>query len=313
MWKKIGDAKKNRTKIAINRYQSGLIRDFNFSNPATYHRVNQTIRAGDVDILYLIILAVIQGLTEFLPVSSSGHLAMLPQITGAQDQGLMMDVAVHVGTLGAVVLYFWSDVKLAFFGFFQLLRRQKTEGSRLALLLIIATIPVVIIGFILSVLDLTQHLRNLAVIGWSMLLFGILLYIMDQRGTQTKTQANWDTKDAWKLGLWQAVALIPGASRSGMTITGARALGYSRQEGAKIAMLMSIPTIIASGTLLGVEAASDGAWTALSTAAIAAVFAFVAGFFALKLMMYFLRSISFTPYVIYRIFLGIALLWLAYS
>ena len=248
-----------------------------------------------------------------MPVSSSGHLAMLPQLTGTEDQGLMMDVAVHVGTLGAVVLYFWSDVKSAFFGFFQLLKGKKTPGSRLALLLIIATIPVVVIGFILSIMDWTQHLRNLAVIGWAMLLFGILLYVMDQRGAQEKSQADWNTGDAWKLGLWQAVALIPGASRSGMTITGARALGYTRQEGAKIAMLMSIPTIIASGTLLGIETASDGNWDAIGAAAIAALFAFGAGLLALRLMMHFLRSISFTPYVIYRVILGVILLWMAYS
>lgn len=238
---------------------------------------------------------------------------MLPHLTGAEDQGLIMDVAVHVGTLGAVVLYFWTDVKSAFFGLFHLLKGQKTDGSQLAVLLIIATIPVVILGFILSIMDWTHHLRNLAVIGWAMLVFGIVLYVMDQRGAQDKTQADWTIKDAWTLGLWQAVALIPGASRSGMTITGARALGYTRQEGAKIAMLMSIPTIIASGTLLGIEAWAEGDWTALGTAAIAAVFAFGSGLLALRVMMHFLRSISFTPYVIYRIVLGLGLLWLAYG
>ncbi len=266
-----------------------------------------------MDILYLLILAIIQGLTEFLPVSSSGHLAMLPQVTGQADQGLLIDVAVHLGTLGAVILYFKNESISAFLGLFDLARGRKSDGSRLALLLILATIPVVVFGFIVAVMGWAEHMRNLTVIGWAMLLFGILLYIMDQRGPRQKTQADWNTTDAIKLGLWQAVALIPGASRSGMTITGARALGYGRQEGAKIAMLMSIPTIIASGVLVGSKAVVEGNWTALGPAALAALFAFAAGLLALKLMMHFLRSISFTPYVIYRIGLGLVLIWMGYS
>ena len=266
-----------------------------------------------MDILYLLILAVIQGLTEFLTVSSSGHLAMLPQLTGSEDQGLLIDVAVHLGTLGAVILYFRKDVKMAFLGLFDLCRLSMTQNAKLALLLIIATIPVVVLGFVIAVMGWTEHMRNLAVIGWAMLVFGVVLYLMDQRGAQDKSQSDWNVKDAWVLGLWQAVALIPGASRSGMTITGARALGYERSEAAKIAMLMSIPTIIASGTLVGVEAISTGNSASLGPAALAAVFAFGAGLLALKLMMHFLKSISYTPYVIYRIALGSVLLWMAYG
>ena len=115
------------------------------------------------------------------------------------------------------------------------------------------------------------------------------------------------------MGLWQAVALIPGSSRSGLTITAARQLGYTRTDGAKIAMLMSIPTIIASGTLLGIEVAANADWQALKIGALAALFSFAAGLFALSLMMRLLKSISFTPYVIYRFFLGILLLWIAYT
>ena len=115
------------------------------------------------------------------------------------------------------------------------------------------------------------------------------------------------------MGLWQAVALIPGSSRSGTTITGARQLGYSRSDGAKLAMLMSIPTIIASGTLLGVEVAATADWQAAKNGAIAALLSFAAGLLALSLMMRLLKSVSFTPYVIYRFFLGLLLLWIAYT
>ena len=160
---------------------------------------------------------------------------------------------------------------------------------------------------------LDDAMRSIKVIGWSMLIFGLLLYWVDQKAPQTKSEGNWNIPDAIKMGIWQAVALIPGSSRSGMTITGARQLGYTRTDGAKIAMLMSIPTIIASGTLLGVEVAANADWAAAKNGAIAAIFSFAAGLLALTLMMRLLKSVSFTPYVIYRFFLGLILLWIAYT
>lgn len=267
-----------------------------------------------MSLFYLLLVAAIQGLTEFLPVSSSGHLALLPAVTGTQDQGQFIDVAVHVGTLGAVVIFFWQDVKCALLGLPALLRFDLSDpGARLAYLLVVATIPVVIAGLILKVTGLSDHLRTVAVIGWAMLIFGILLYVMDQRGPQIKTQQDWSSGDAIKMGLWQAIALIPGASRSGVTITGARALGYDRQEGTRIAMLMSIPTIIASGTLLGAEVIAEANWSMARDGLIAAIFAFIAALGALAIMMRLLRSVSFTPYVIYRVILGIILLVIAYT
>nr|XP_061781273.1 undecaprenyl-diphosphatase-like [Nerophis lumbriciformis] len=265
-------------------------------------------------LLHLLILAVIQGITEFLPVSSSGHLILLPTLTGMEDQGQLIDVSVHIGTLGAVIIYFWADSKMAFAGLAHLATgRIKTPAARLATLLILATIPAVIFGLILKVTGLSDQLRSITVIGWTMLVFGIILYIADQRGTDTKTQSDWNTADAIKLGLWQALSLIPGTSRSGISITGARAMGYTRADGTKIAMLMSIPVIIASGVLLGTEALTTADAAGLRDGAIATVFAFFAALLALSLMMRLLRSVSFTPYVIYRVILGIILLGIAYS
>jgi undecaprenyl-diphosphatase len=146
-----------------------------------------------------------------------------------------------------------------------------------------------------------------------MLIFGFVLYWADQRGPQVQKAEGWNTRDAIILGLWQAVALIPGTSRSGITITGARFLGYDRQSAARIAMLMSIPTIAASGVLLGVDALVSANLAALRDGAIAAAFAFVAALAALSLMMRLLQSVSFTPYVIYRVVLGVVLLWIAYA
>lgn len=262
----------------------------------------------------LILLALIQGITEFLPVSSSGHLVLLPHLTGLADQGQVIDVAVHVGTLGAVILYFWRDVRRALGGVPRMLRgRIDTEGARLAFLLLIATIPVVIAGLILHLTGLADAMRSVAVIGWTMLVFGLVLYWADRRGPATRRAEGWTLRDAVIMGLWQAVALIPGTSRSGITITGARFLGYDRESAARLAMLMSIPTIAASGILLGGEVILTADAQAARDGAIAAAFAFVSALAALALMMRLLRTVSFTPYVVYRVILGAVLLGIAYS
>jgi undecaprenyl-diphosphatase len=265
-------------------------------------------------LFHLFLVAAIQGLTEFLPVSSSGHLILLPNLTGLEDQGQVIDVAVHVGTLGAVILYFWSDVRRALAGLPKVLRWQiDDQNAWLAMCLMIATIPVIVLGLILKLTGLDDSLRSVAVIGWTMLIFGLVLYWTDLKGPQEKTAANWSLRDALTMGFWQALALIPGTSRSGITISAARHLGYTRIEAARLAMLMSIPTIAASGVLLGAEVAFTANAAAARDALIAAVFAFAAAMFALFVMMRLLRYVSFTPYVIYRIALGLVLLWIAYT
>ncbi len=265
-------------------------------------------------ILQLFLIAVIQGITEFLPISSSGHLILFPQLTGLQDQGQVIDVAVHMGTLGAVVTYFWRDVKLGLCGLPQLLRgRADSPGARLALGLIIATLPVVLVGVVLHFTHIDASMRSITVIGWTMLIFGLVLLWADQRGASTKSAADWTARDALVMGLWQAVALIPGTSRSGITITSARYMGYARNEAARLSMLMSIPTILASGALLGTEVAIEADAAVIRDGALAALFAFFSALLALTLMMRLLRSVSFTPYVVYRVILGIGLLVIAYS
>ncbi len=263
---------------------------------------------------HLLILALIQGITEFLPISSSGHLILLPKLTGIPDQGQVIDVAAHMGTLLAVILYFWADVRIAAVGTLRLLQgKVDTQGAFLALCLLIATVPVMLVGLALKLSGLDDMLRSVAVIGWTMVIFGIVLYWADQVGAESKRDTDWSLKDAFKMGLWQAVALIPGTSRSGITITAARQLGYARPDAAKLSMLMSIPTIVASGLLLGIEVVRDADMAAARDGGIAAVLAFFSALLALTVMMRLLRSVSFTPYVIYRIILGVALLVYAYS
>ena len=262
----------------------------------------------------LVLVALIQGLTEFLPVSSSGHLILLPGLAGLKDQGQMIDVAVHVGTLGAVIVYFREDARDALAGLADLARgRTASAGAGLALGLIVATIPVVLAGLVLHVTGFSDAMRSVKVIGWTMLTFGLVLYWADRTGGSGKSSGDWSLRDALVMGLWQAVALIPGTSRSGITITGARRLGYGREDAARLAMLMSIPTIAASGILLGGEAVAGADMGALRDSAIAAALAFLSALVALSLMMRLLRSVSFTPYVIYRVILGVVLLIIAYG
>ena len=267
-----------------------------------------------MSLFHLLLIAAIQGITEFLPVSSSGHLILLPALTGAEDQGLAIDVAVHVGTLFAVVLYFWPQVRIALAGTGRLMRgKVDTQGAFLALCLATATVPVMIAGVALKLTGLDDMLRSVAVIGWAMLGFGIVLYWADKTGPTDRTMDRWTLRDALIMGLAQVLALIPGTSRSGITITAGRKLGYDREGAATLAMLMSIPTIAASGAVLGVDVIGQANWALARDGLIAAVFAFLCALLALRLMMRLLRSISFTPFVIYRVILGLVLLVYAYS
>lgn len=265
-------------------------------------------------LLHLVLLAAVQGLTEFLPISSSAHLILLPQAMGADDQGLVLDVAVHVGTLVAVMLFFRREVGQLVVGTYDLLRgRWNTSEGKLALLLAISTVPVVITGLILQVTGAMQMMRSVAVIGWTMLGFGLLLYWADMSGRTDRRFQGWSLRDAIVMGLWQAVALVPGTSRSGITITASRMLGFQREDGARIAMLMSIPVTFASGVLLAGDVVQSADWEAARYAAWAALMAFAAAYLALALMMRLLRSVNYTPYVVYRVVLGGVLLWIAYS
>jgi undecaprenyl-diphosphatase len=176
----------------------------------------------------------------------------------------------------------------------------------------IATVPVVVAGLIVQFTGLAEAMRSLAVIGWTMLIFGLLLYWADQRGGTERKFEDWSLRDAVTMGLLQALALIPGTSRSGITITASRLLGFDRRDGARVSMLMSVPTIIASGLLLGVEAVGEANWATLRDGAIGAILAFAAAYAALAVMMRLLQSVSFTPYVVYRVVLGLILLGIAY-
>ncbi len=225
----------------------------------------------------------------------------------------MIDVAVHVGTLVAVIAYFRADVLLALHGLASLVvGRLEGPGANLALCLAVATVPVVVVGAVIALTGLDDWMRSVAVIGWATLTFGLVLYWTDRNGPVRRSAGEWSVRHSFIMGIWQVAALIPGASRSGITISAARFLGYGRQDAARLAMLMSIPAILASGVYKGTEVAIVGDPGLLRDCAIAAFFSFLAALAALRLMMRLLLRVSFTPYVIYRMGLGLVLLWIAY-
>ena len=261
-------------------------------------------------LLQIVTLAVIQGITEFLPVSSSGHLALTPYIMKWEDQGLTLDVAVHVGTLGAVMAYLWRDIWVITRGLFRLPTGRIDEGARLAWFVVIASIPVIIVGFSVKMF-LGDAMRTPLVIGWAFIGFGILLYLSDRMGLTIKRIPHMTAATALLIGIAQSFAIIPGASRAGTTITMARMLGYERRDAARFSMLLSIPAILGAGVLLGKDVLESGDTVLQANVILAAALSFVTALVAIAAMMYWLQRQSYTPFVLYRIVLGIIILWVA--
>jgi len=262
--------------------------------------------------LHLLVLAVLQGFTEFLPISSSAHLILVPTLTGWKDQGLTIDVAVHVGTLGAVIIYLWRDLWDIVKGFAQLFRGRLTVSARLGINLIIATIPVVVAGYFVHD-RLGGTSRSPEVIAWAVLGFGILLYVVDNLFMTVKRMEHINLLTALVVGLSQVLALIPGTSRAGITMTAARMLGFERSDAARFSMLLSIPTIIGAGALKGMELYQSGDTVLGRDAAISGVLAFGFALIAIYMMMAWLRRATFAPFVLYRIVLGGFLLGWVYG
>ncbi|UUX51744.1 undecaprenyl-diphosphate phosphatase [Nisaea acidiphila] len=263
-------------------------------------------------ILHLAILALVQGITEFLPISSSGHLVLVPFVMDWQDQGPLLDVAVHVGTLLAVMLYAWREIGLMLAGLWRLVRGRIDQGARLMLQVILASIPVVIAGYAVAKYA-GGMFRSIEVIGWTTLGFGILLGLADRAGMTVRRLEHMSYGSALVIGLSQALALIPGTSRSGITMTFARLLGFERADAARFSLLLAIPAIAGAGTLSGIELWQSGDMTLTRDAFTAAGLAFVSALVAILLMMAWLRRAGFLPFVVYRILLGGILLYLVYA
>ena len=258
-----------------------------------------------------------QGITEFLPISSSGHLAIFSDLTGFKDQGLAIDVMMHVGSLFAIIVYFRTDVLALIRGTFELIRLKMTDRARLALYIALATIPAGLFGIFLKKMGFIDAIRadaslKLQIVGWNAIIFGIILYLADRYGPRLRQMSDMQLNPALAIGLAQALALIPGTSRSGITMSAARALGFERTEAARFSFLLGIPAIAAAGMLTIVEAYSAG--EAISSDAwLAAGLSFVASLGAIAFLMALVKRMSFLPFVVYRLALGFVLLYMAYN
>ncbi len=266
-----------------------------------------------MSLLHLIVVAVVQGLTEFLPISSSAHLILVPLAADWPDQGPTIDIAVHLGTLGAVMLYFRQDVASMFFGLLALLRGRFDGNAQLFLLIVLGTLPALAVGYVLVSRGYLVHLRSPMVIAWATVLFGLLLWGVDRMCLRVNRMEQLGYGGILLIGVAQTLALIPGTSRAGITITAARGLGYERPDAARISLLLSIPIILAAASYASLGVVRSGPLALGLDALIAAALAFVTALLAVALMMRWLRHASYTPFVIYRLVLGAGLLYWVYA
>ena len=274
-----------------------------------------------MSLLHVVILAVVQGITEFLPISSSGHLVLawevfdaaeMAGIEQAESERLTLDIAVHVGTLAAVCLYAWREIAQMAGGVTRLAVGQWTPGARLAGLVVAGSLPLILVGGLFKD-EITAILRDPAIVAWATIGFGIVLYIADRSAMTFRRIDHMTLSASLVIGCAQVLALIPGTSRSGITMTAARALGFERVEAARFSLLLAIPAILGAGSLAGHDLYESGNVALGYEALVGAVLSFAVALLAIVLMIGWLRRASFTPFVVYRLLLGGLLLWWIYG
>ena len=247
-----------------------------------------------------LILSVIQGITEFIPVSSSSHLFLFSDFLNFQSKSLSIDVSLHIGSFIAIITYFYKDII------------NFVKNKDLFIKIIISSIPVMVIGFILIQTNLIENLRNIKLIAWTTILFGFLLYFSDKYNVNKTIENNFNIKSAIIIGIFQVISLIPGVSRSGITITAARLLNFKRVDATKISFLLSIPTLGAV-SVFGVKNILINSDISFSILNVAAIFlSFLFSYLTIKYFLDFVKKFNLTVFVIYRVILGLALLALAY-
>ena len=248
----------------------------------------------------ILILAAIQGVSEFLPVSSAAHLVLVSKYYAFNNQNLLIDLCLHFGSLIAIIFYFRKEL-LNF-----------VQNRAFLIKILIGTIPIIPIGYIIYKTGLVNHFRNLEIIGWASLIFAILLYISDKVKVTKKIDTGFSNKSAIIFGLFQVISLIPGVSRSGITITSGRLLGFNRFDSAKISFFLSIPAL-AAGSLLGIyNVYKEGSAELNFLAIIAVIFSFIFSYFTIALFLNYIRKFSLSVFVIYRILLSLLLLFIVY-
>jgi undecaprenyl-diphosphatase len=260
----------------------------------------------------IIVLALIQGITEFLPISSSGHLILVPAFTGWPDQGVVTDMVTNLGTLAAVIIYFWRDVVAMTRGVFDFIQRRVSRDSELMLHVIIGTIPIILAGLLLKITHLDHYIRSPMLVAVNAIVFGIAMYLADTYGSARRTTRDLDWRDALFIGGAQALSLSPGTSRSGITMTAGRGLGLVRHEAARFSFLLSIPANGAASLLIIGDALGSGE-TISGAVILTGILTFFIALGTITILMRMVKYMTFTPYVIYRVLLGTAILALIFS
>ena len=248
----------------------------------------------------ILILSVIQGVFEFLPVSSAAHFVLVSKYYAFTNQSLLIDICLHLGSLIAIIFYFRNDL----FNFI--------KNKSFLIKIIIGTIPIIPVGYILYETGLVNQLRNLEVVGWMSLIFGILLYVSDRTKITKKIDTEFTNKSAIFIGLFQVLSLIPGVSRSGITITSGRMLGFNRFDSAKISFFLSIPTL-AAASLLGIyNIYKEGSDELNFLAVIAVIFSAFFSYITIAFILNFIKKFSLKIFVVYRIIVSLIILTIVY-
>jgi|TARA_B110000438_G_C15809250_1_gene648847 undecaprenyl-diphosphatase len=248
----------------------------------------------------ILILSIIQGISEFIPVSSAAHLVLVSKYYTFNSQNLLIDICLHLGSLIAIILYFKND----------LIHFIKNRNFLLKIL--IGTLPIIPIGYVLYETKLINELRSLEIIGWMSLIFGIFLYVADRTKISKKIEKGFTKKSAIFIGLFQILALVPGVSRSGITITSGRLLGFNRVDSAKISFFMSIPTLTAASSLGIFNIYKEGSAELNFLAIIAVIFSFIFSYITIALFFKFIKEFTLNLFIIYRIILSIIILLVVY-
>ena len=251
------------------------------------------------DFIEILILSAIQGISEFLPISSSAHLILISNFYDFKTSSLLIDISLHLGSLFAIMFYFKKDL-------FDLKNNKRLLG-----LIIVGSIPLMIFGYILHSSDLIHFVRNVEIIAWTTLFFGFILYFSDQSKTKKNISKNLNLKSIIFIGIFQILALIPGVSRAGITITAARFLNYNRVDSTKISFLLSIPALIGASSL-GITDAFKETLEISYLSIIAIILSFLFSFITVKYFLKYVNNFSLNIFVIYRVFLGIILLLIIY-
>ena len=260
--------------------------------------------------LPIFILGLIQGITEFLPISSSGHLLVAGKLLDFKQQSLLIDVSLHLGTLGAVLLYFSKESRILLLNAHSVFTNRSDENALFTKHILFATVPIVIIGGLLFVFGIADILRNLQVIALATILFAVFLYFADVKSSGHISIKELTIQKSFLIGILQTLSIIPGTSRAGIVYTGSRLLNLNRIEAAKFSMILSIPVIILSSAIPIIELVKTPTQENFIFSVAGFVVSFVVAYFSIDLLLKWLKSHSMTPFVIYRIIFGSILLYI---